>query len=288
MKNFIIFNSEKEGSCALVNTLYNFDNIHIISDYIEPFDKHMFIAKERALGIDISKKDFIRCLTLIYDSSENYLEELNLIYSKYNSQCKFNFSKNKSHGFKMRVRPQWNRELFSVLKRFKVTAFVLIRQDVLRWALSKYHGDGTGKRGHLQFDDVNIKDLHKIQVSWRSLKKKIKKSEKRIENRKKLIQDLNAFGVEAFPLYYEDFCNNKFDYFRQLLKKLDIMITDEEIRQTIHTECYYKKVHPDNIGEFVKNHEEVIKKFEEYKLRKNFAYRYSIPIISNFFRRYSA
>ena len=159
MKNFIIFNSEKEGSCALVQTLNNFNDVTIISDFIEPFDRHMFVKNAYGAGKDISKKDFLRCLSLIFDSSPNYLEELNTIYARYNKYFTFSFSKEKSRGFKMRVRKQWNDELFAILKKYEVTAFVLIRQDLLRWALSKYHGDGTGQKGHLQFSNVHIKDL---------------------------------------------------------------------------------------------------------------------------------
>jgi hypothetical protein len=286
MNNFIIFNTEKEGSCALVMTLDNFEKVNIISDYIEPFDRHMFIGKHGVSGKDIAKEDFLKCLSIIYDSSNNYLEELNLVYSQYNNQCKFKFSKDKSHGFKMRQRQQWKSGIFSILKKFDVTAFVLIRQDVFRWALSKYHGDGKGGKGHLQFEGVNIAELPKIEVSWRSLKKKIKKCERRIENQKRLLQDLQTFGVEAIPLYYEDFCNNKIDYFKQLLRRLDITITDSDIMQAIRKDCHYKKVHPDDISEFVENHEEISKKFEEYMLQKKVAHRYFSSIIPKILHRY--
>jgi len=285
MKNFIIFNTEKEGSCALIQTLDNFNEINIISDFIEPFDKHMFINKQNASGKDISKEDFLKCVSLIYDSSDNYLEELNLIYSQYNNQCRFKFSKDKSHGFKMRLRRQWKAELFSLLKQFYVTAFVLIRQDVLRWALSKYHGDGTGRKGHLQFDHVNIKDLPKIKVSWRLLKKKIERCQRRIEEKERLLQDLRASGVDAFPLYYEDFCNKKFDYFKQLLRRLDIKMTDREIQQVISNDCHFRKVHPDDIGEFVKNHEKITKKFGEYMMQKKVSHRHFIFSIPKIIRR---
>lgn len=268
MKNFIIFNSEKEGSCALVQTLNNFNDVTIISDFIEPFDRHMFVKNEYGAGKDISKKDFLHCLSLIFDSSPNYLEELNTIYTRYNKHFTFSFSKEKSRGFKMRVREQWNDDLFAILKKYKVTAFVLIRQDLLRWALSKYHGDGTGQKGHLQFSNVHIKDLPKLKVNWSSLKKKIKKCERRIADKEKLIQNLRSAGVEAFPLYYEDFCYNKAAYFKKLLHTLELELSDDEVRQALMQNCNYSKVHPDDISTFVDNHQEIIKKFDRYLKRK--------------------
>ena len=268
MKNFIIFNSEKEGSCALVQTLNNFDDITIISDFIEPFDRHMFVKSDHGKGKDISKEDFLRCLSLTYDSSQNYLEELNNIYARYNSHCTFSFSKEKSHGFKMRLRKQWSEDLFLTLKKYKVTAFVLFRKDILRWALSKYHGNGAGKKGHLQFSDVHIKDLPKLKVNWSSLKEKIKRCERSIADKEKLIQDLRNSGVDAFPLYYEDFCNNKSGYFKNLLHKLDIVLSDQDIQQVLMQDCNYKKVHPDDISTFVDNHQEITKKFDDYMEEK--------------------
>jgi len=285
VKHFIIFNTEKEGSCALVNTLDQFDQITIISEFIEPFDRHMFVNGPHARGQDISKKDFVKCLTLIYDGSENYLAELNSIYTSYGGDCQFTFQKGKHLGFKMRFRRTWKTEIFSLLRDFDVTAFVLIRQDVLRWALSKYHGDGTGKKGHLQFSNVTIKNLPKIEVHWTLLKKQIERCEKRIKDRKKLLEDLRGFGIAAYPLYYEDFCSHKIDYFKHLLMKLDITMSEKEIEQVLNRDCLYKKVHPEELNEFIANHEEILKRYEDYRSQQNRPRRYAKLSIPRFLRR---
>jgi len=265
MKNFIIFNTEKEGSCALVTTLDQFEQVTIISDFIEPFDRHMFVNNPHGPGHDITKEDFIKCLTLIYDTSEGHLEELNAMYGKYRSDCRFDFEKGTSLGFKMRFRRKWKKDLFSLLKHHEVTAFVLIRQDVLRWALSKYHGDGTGKKGHLQFSNVNIKDLPKMEVKWKLLKKQIERCEKRIADREQLLEDLRNFGIAAHPLFYEDFCADKTAYFKHLFEKLDLTISEQEIDATLRRGSLYKKVHPEALREFIHNHEEILGKYEEYR-----------------------
>lgn len=267
MKNFIIFNTEKEGSCALVTTLDQFEQVTIISDFIEPFDRHMFVNNPHGPGHDITKKDFIKCLTHIYDTSEGHLEGLNALYGRYRSDCRFEFAKGTSLGFKMRFRRKWKKDLFSLLKHHEVTAFVLIRQDVLRWALSKYHGDGTGKKGHLQFSNVNIKDLPKMEVEWKLLKKQIERCEKRIADREQLLEDLRNFGIAAYPLFYEDFCADKTAYFKGLFEKLDLTISEQEIDATLRQGSLYKKVHPEALSEFIRNHEEILSKYEAYRSR---------------------
>lgn len=267
MKNFIIFNTEKEGSCALVTTLDQFEQVTIISDFIEPFDRHMFVNDPHGPGYDMSIEDFIKCLSLIYGSSEGYLEELNSIYGRYRSDCRFDFAKDTSLGCKMRFRRKWKKELFSLLKRYEVTAFVLIRQDVLRWALSKYHGDGTGKKGHLQFSNVNIRDLPKMEVKWKLLKKQIERCKKRIADREQLLADLRNSGIAAYPLFYEDFCADKTAYFKGLFDKLGLTISEPEIEATLSRGSLYKKVHPEALSEFIHNHEEILSKYEDYRAR---------------------
>lgn len=278
MKNFIIFNSEKEGSCALVQTLRRFTAISIISDYLEPFDRHMFLNPEHGSGKDISKEDFLKCLPLIYGPEENSPEELNRIYGDHNNQCRFSFSKDTCRGFKMRFRKEWKPELFSLLKMHRVTAFVLIRQDLLRWALSHYHGDGTGKKGHLQFSPAAISTMPKIKVSWRQLRKQIKKCQGRIADKKRLLQELSDAGVEAFPLYYEDFCHKKADYLRCLLEKLDLAVNDREIERVMAADCGLHKVHADDISNFVENHEYITGKFQDYLSTRNAFQRLCLTI----------
>ena len=268
MKNFIIFNTEKEGSCALISTLDQFEQVTVISDFIEPFDRHMFVNHPHGPGHDITKEDFLKCLELIYGTSEGALEQLNAVYGRYRSDCRFDFAKGNSVGFKMRFRRKWRKELFSLLKRHGVTAFVLIRQDVLRWALSKYHGDGTGKRGHLQFSNVSIKDLPKMEVQWKRLKKQIERCEKRIADRERLLEDLRKSGIAAHPFFYEDFCADKTAYFKRLFEALDIPISEQEIEATLRRGSLYKKVHPDELSEFISNHEEILGRYEAYRARQ--------------------
>lgn len=47
--------------------------------------------------------------------------------------------------------------LLEIFKKYKVVVLFALRQYLLRWGLSKYHGDCTGKPGHLQFKLANVR-----------------------------------------------------------------------------------------------------------------------------------
>ncbi len=95
--------------------------------------------------------------------------KLNDIYTATAKLPLCNISSNGIVGFKMRFMPSrisppflaafspWRKlykkvakksfrsMMIDLLRRNDVVAFMAIRQDTLRWGLSKYHGDGTGK-----------------------------------------------------------------------------------------------------------------------------------------------
>ena len=79
----------------------------------------------------------------------------------------------------MRFRTLWYKRwlyrqvLFRLFARFRVVVVLLVRQDLLRWALSVYHGDGTGKPGALQFKlasgAIKREDIKPIEVDCERL-----------------------------------------------------------------------------------------------------------------------
>lgn len=59
--------------------------------------------------------------------------------------------------------------MIKILRRNDTVVFLAVRQDVFRWGLSKYHGDGTGQPpGHLQFKlargELQKSEIGKIHV----------------------------------------------------------------------------------------------------------------------------
>jgi hypothetical protein len=157
--------------------------------------------------------------------------------------------------------------MFDSLKRHNVIVFMAIRQDVLRLGLSKYHGDGTGKPGHLQFKvargAIAKNEIGKIQVDCDRLEEIISNCETLHEEDRRLMKEFEQIGLRVYPIFYEDFVTDKRSYLERLFKILELDIASDEISQVLGQEEYFKKVHSDDISQFVKNHEEVLSKFSD-------------------------
>ena len=282
MRNFIIIFAEKEGTSPLVRLLNNFERISIVhpvnnGDW-EPFDIH-----NRG---SMTLKNLERCLDIIFNKESIDFKQLNQIYTRTAEKPLEEFGNNGVIGFKMRFTTprkyspfsdklpkkftHWSFRvmMFNVLKRNDVVVFLALRQDVLKWALSKYHGDGTGKPGHLQFKLANGKikreEIGKINVDCTRLEKIISKCVKSHARKRHLMDDFKLAGVQTHPLFYEDFLVDKQQYFNRILNILDLKTSIEEIDAALRKGTYFEKVHSDDISDFVVNHEEVKEKFGKY------------------------
>ncbi len=245
-RNFIILFNEKEGTSPLIRLLENFGQVSIVHKRgdkgWEPFDRHHCGP--------MRNRDFGRCLDLIYRQGPADMKAINAIYQKTASGPLAAIEKTGAVGFKMRPKTadflppspfdrigparkaySWFRQkeymqvLIDVLKRNGVIVLMAIRQDIFRWALSKYHGDGTGKKGHLQFKlakgDTTRDDLGKIEVDLPRFAGFLKVCEAELENKRQLAEQLRAAGIKVQPIRYEDFCGDKLVYFRDFFRKLE-------------------------------------------------------------------
>jgi hypothetical protein len=157
--------------------------------------------------------------------------------------------------------------IIGTLKQHGVVVLLAVRQDVLRLALSKYHGDGSGKPGHLQFKlargDISRDDIGKIHVDSERLEKIISLCEKLHEEFRLLMADLTQAGIQVYPILYEDFVTDKRSYLERLFRLLELKVSSDEISKVLSEEEYFKKVHSDDISQFVDNHEEIMRRFED-------------------------
>jgi len=122
MHNFIIFYEGKEETSPLVRLLNIFEQIYTRTG-------------KRRLG-EISRNGVVgfkmRFTPPTYMGAFSRWNRLSRIVAKYHTQS-------------------FRRMMINLLQSHNIVAFLAVRQDVLKWGLSKYHGDGTGKPGHLQF-----------------------------------------------------------------------------------------------------------------------------------------
>lgn len=289
MRNFIIIFDGKEGTSPLVRLLNNFNQISVFHQVNnsgwEPFDKHN--------SGSMTLKNLEKCLDIIYNKNSIDFQKLNDIYCKTATLpleetkingivgLKMRYNNYRENPFYIKSFPYWNKlirgviknysaisykhMLFDTFKKNNIVVFFPVRQDLLRWGLSRYHGDGTGKGGHLQFDlasgKISSKQIGKIHVDCNRFNKFILECENLHIQKRKLMKELESKKIEVYPICYENFLNNKQKYFKQIFEYLELNISDDELKKALKDGAYFKKVHSDDISNFVVNHQEVIEKF---------------------------
>jgi hypothetical protein len=270
-----------------VRLLDNFDQISILHqvDTVawEPFDA-------KGCG-PMPLKTLNACLNTLYSDGPIDNKRLNALYTQTAQKPLAPVEKKGVVGFKMRFLSTYNplklsdaktcnkftkklfqklgaksfkAMMFDVLKKNNVVVFFALRQDMLRWGLSKYHGDGTGRPGHLQFQLANGKigeqDIEKIYVDCHRLKKHIAQCEIIHSQRRRLMDEFHSADIDAYPLLYEDFLNKKPAYLARLFDRLELRISTEQVDEELKYKQYFKKAHSNNLAEFVINHQEVMDK----------------------------
>ena len=289
MRNFIILFEEKEGTSVLVRLLDNFKQISIVH---QAGDRGWEPFTHNSCGW-LRVRELTRCFDLIFDKNPLDLDRLNGIYAKKAAAPLDAIDKSGSVGFKMRVVPpnpiermwlgfmndlsqtltrkdysrSFERTMIETSKANDLVVFFAVRQDVFRWALSKYHGDGTGKPGHIQFKlasgSISQSEIEKIYVDPDGFEEVVQACETSHANKRRLMGEFEAAGVPVHPLRYEDFLTDKTRYFTRLLELLEIDISHAELESALELGSNFKKVHSDDISDFVENHEEVTEIFGE-------------------------
>lgn len=293
MKNFTIFFEEKEGSTPLVQTLNKFEQVSIVHTSTDTGDIQFWEPFERHNSGVMTTHEVMECFDILFATQQPDLTRLNKIYLKTARREISPIKSNTAIGFKKRPMPplqqitseiegniflkylnliqgklqerHYLKEMIKTLKRNDVTVFCLVRQDILRWALSKYHGDGTGKPGHLQFDlargRLNRAQMDKIHVNCRRLSKIIDQCRRSHLQKHQFISQISQAGLNVYPLFYEDFLNDKKNYFQDFFDAIETSVTEAEIEAAISRKGIFEKVHSSDISDFVENSEEVLEKF---------------------------
>ena len=236
----------------------------------------------------------MRCLDLVFTPGKGAAKKLNEIYTRTAERPLDDYDKSGDIGFKMRFAlpaeqawmsrlisrwgPSWLKELkidqrlyerrmLSLLRKHRIVVLFAVRQDLFRWALSKYHGDGTGKDGHLQFDiaygRLEPSDVPAIEVDPVRFEKLIDNRRKIVDEKLRLIIKMNKLGIRTGSVIYEEFLTDPHAFFHKLFRAIEHPVTDAEIDAVLEKGTPFRKVHSDDISEFVLNHEEIEARFGE-------------------------
>lgn len=241
----------------------------------------------------LSLSSLRECLEIIYGSGAPDMARLNACYMQTSPKPLAAFERDTSVGLKMRFDPpvrglplagripalggrltklqsqvqlqKFRKMMIDLLKKCNVVVFVMVRQDVLRWALSKYHGDGSGRKGHLQFKlamgEITREQIPNITVDCGRLEGVILECERSLRQKRDLASELGRAGIKAYPLFYEEFCRDKRAFLKGVFERLENPVSDNEIEEALKQGTFLEKVHSDDISDFVTNHEEVLTKF---------------------------
>jgi len=283
VQKFILLFDEKEGTSPAMRLLDRFERVAIVHQIDnkgwEPFDRH------NCGPMPLS--DLKACLRMIYGDAPVDMQSLNALYGNTATRPLESFSNQNAVGMKMRFRaPQptdaksrirlpWTKSadtpnefkqmMFALFRESNVVVFIAVRQDTLRWALSKYHGDGSGQQGHLQFKlasgKIRREDIGRIHVDPAKLEKVLQECEQAYAKKQQLRQELLAAGVTVALLRYEDYLADKRSYLEQFFNVLQFPVSEEETATALANGDHFQKVHADDISEFVENHEEVLNRF---------------------------
>lgn len=183
MKRFVIFFTEKEGTSALVRLLDKLQQVSILHQDSgkewqawEPFD----IQESGALTLESLEY----CLDQLFAYKDIDFSKLNVIYSQKSKHKLLAVKPTEALGFKMRftatynpfydhtgeranakIYNRWTQKIFrnlmakpfksmmfNLLSKHNVTVFFAVRQDLLRWGLSKYRSYYYKGPKQLQFN----------------------------------------------------------------------------------------------------------------------------------------
>lgn len=277
---FILLFEEKEGTSPLVRLLDATSEVSVLHQAEdrgwEPFDRH----NTGSMSIDRLEE----CLQLVFGNDPIDFEKLNRIYTQTSAAQlhPIDSANQQVVGFKMRMRYEsvtnpitrlllsgkarkFRSMLVDVLRRNNVLVFIAARQDCMRWALSKYHGDGSGKRGHLQFalasGKIKKSSLKKIHVDPTKLERLISQCEESHKKKYELAKLLVSHDIKTEVVLYEDFIKDKAQVLRAMLESLQVTEIDSKVSEALMAGPVYSKVHSDDISEFVLNSGEIEEMF---------------------------
>lgn len=283
MKDFILFFEEKEGTSAMMRWADRFENVQVVHhqngrgwEPLEPYH----------LGFDVKQHEVEELLNLIYAQPRD-VKTLKAAYrEKVPDRHLVPLHSDASVGLKMRWKPPrvmhvgaevmdlpinrlFKRQRYRAYREFMVemlhehgvVPMLAVRQNIFKWALSKYHGDGKGQTGHLQFQlasgAITKKDIPKIHVDLKRFGRLIDQCRRKHDRKREFVMWMASRGMEVRPMLYESFLDTPVSFFEGFLDELGHDTSRGEIQQVLEQDMELKRVHSGHLREYVENHQEL-------------------------------
>lgn len=279
LRSFIIHFSEKEGTTAGVQLIDRLSEVSVLNTQSrawEPLSSHEvgpMRARDSIRFLDAAfGRDDARARDLYTRSSVRTLSPIPAT-GGFGFKWRMAPARGRTMGFgipglrgaHLRLRRAWfERALSRCLQRNRVVMFVAVRQDLLRWSLSKYR-DLENPKSHLQFrvqsGAVKREELEKLHVDVEVFGGIVDRCRAEHVGKQRRVEAWRRLGLDVVPLRYEDFLHDKPGWLRQVTDAVEVDVTDAELQQAIEAGSRLKKVHSNDISTFVSNHEEVMARF---------------------------
>jgi hypothetical protein len=159
--------------------------------------------------------------------------------------------------------------LKTLIREHNVTVFISLRQNTFKRALSRYHnGVQDDGKSHLQFQVASglLKPdaIDRIVINPQIFDLYVKRCIADIQSKKEMIAELRHFGIEVYPLIYEDFLNDPTAFFLDFFRTMKEEVTEQEIIAALSEGTPLKKIHSKDISHYVVNHLEIMRRFGRY------------------------
>ena len=287
MRDFILFFEEKEGTSAMMRWAHRFDQVHVVHhqngkgwEPLEPYH----------LGYDVTQNELEQLLDLIYTRPRDEHALSEAYESKVADRKLIALPSKASVGLKMRWKPPrilhvgadvvdlpvnrifkrqrcraYREYMVDMLHENNVVPMLAVRQNIFKWALSKYHGDGQGKVGHLQFQlasgAIKKSDIPKIHVDLKRFGRLIEQCRRKHDRKREFVEWMMRRGMQVQPLLYESFLNQPIGFFGNFLNQLGHDAHLAEIKDVLTQDIELQRVHSGALSEYVENHEELEETF---------------------------
>jgi hypothetical protein len=287
MRDFILFFEEKEGTSAMMRWADRFEHVQTVHHQNgrgwEPLELYH-------LGYDVTQKELETLLNLIYQRPRDVQALRDAYRQKVPDRKLVALPSNVSVGLKMRWKPprvlhvgadvldlpvnrlfkrqryrEYREYMVNMLHEKGVVPMLAVRQNIFKWALSKYHGDGKGKTGHLQFQlasgAIRKGDIPKIHVDLKRFGRLIDQCRRKHDRKREFVGWMTSRGMEVRPLLYESFLEKPVSFFDDFLQDLGHDSDPDDIQRVLTQDMELKRVHSGHLSEYVENHQELQERY---------------------------
>ena len=287
MQDFVLFFEEKEGTTAMMRWADRIPQVRVVHhtndqgwEPLEPF----------LLGQDLRRAELGELMSAVYAKPRNMGALRPLYAQKVPNRELVELPEDRSIGLKMRWKPprvfysgwpvvdlpvnklfkgmrnqRYMEMMVRILREADVVPMLAVRQNIFKWALSKYHGDGSGKKGHLQFKlasgELDRKDIPRIEVNLNRFGRLVDECRRKHDAKRLFVDRMKQEGLMVQPLLYESFLEDRVAFFSRFLSCLGHDVPRRDLEKTLAGDISLKRVHKGPLSDYVENHEALERRF---------------------------